>query len=72
MSRERTFTEHVAHLESMRDLKPGERVWVPGSGRTGTTVKKLGRHNGWLVRWDEPKFGVTEGRVQVALLERLP
>jgi len=46
------------------DLRPGDRVEVVGSGRIGTLIsrKKVAR-DGWLVRWDEPVFGVTEGRV---------
>lgn len=66
----RTFTEHLAHLESSRNWKPGDRVRVPGSGRTGILVKHLGRHNGWMVEWDEPKFGVKWSRgIQIANLE---
>lgn len=68
---ERTFAEHVAHLESARSWNVGDRVVVPGSGRTGRLVGELQRHNGFLVEWDEPVFGVEQGRVAVSLLERL-
>jgi hypothetical protein len=68
--KQRTFPEHLAHLEKMRNLKVGERVVVPGSGRTGVVVAGPQRHNGWKVRWDEPMFGVTEGWVATANLDR--
>lgn len=71
MNKTRTFTEHVAHLQSMADLKVGERVVVTGTGRTGTVVGGARRHAGVLVHWDEPMFGVEEGRVTLALLDRL-
>lgn len=66
----RTFTEDVAHLLAMADLKPGDRVRVTRSGRTGTLVKRNVRHNGWRVRWDVPVFGATDSDVQPSMLER--
>jgi hypothetical protein len=51
------------------DLRPGDRVQVTGSGRTGTIVRRCThKRDGWLVRWDEPVFGVEEGRVAWANL----
>ena len=68
----RSFTEHLAHLESLRDLKPGDRVRVTISGRTGTVERKdKNPHHGWHVRWDEPVFGVEVGIVRTANLERV-
>jgi antirestriction protein ArdC len=67
----RSFTEHVAHLESLRDLAIGERVRVTISGRTGTVASEHRRHSGFKVRWDEPMFGVEEAYVSAANLERL-
>jgi hypothetical protein len=68
----RSFTEHLAHLESLVDLRPGERVVVEQSGRTGTLVRRCTpRRDGWIVRWDEPMFGVAEGRVATQNLARL-
>ncbi len=66
----RTFSEHIAHLEDIATLKPGDRVRVTISGRTGVVVKRNYKRTGWLIRWDEPVFGVTEGRVVGANLER--
>lgn len=68
---QRTISEHVAHLESVADLAVGERVIVTGSGRTGTVVAPAIRHNGPKIKWDEPVFGCTEGRVMLSLLDRL-
>lgn len=51
------------------DLRVGDRVRVTISGRTGTIVRRLDRHNGFRVRWDEPVFGVIEGRVAWSNLE---
>jgi len=68
---QRTFSEHLAHLEKMADLKVGERVIVVGTGRTGTVSRLPIRHAGPMIKWDEPMFGCTEGRVMVSLLERL-
>jgi len=66
----RTFKEHLAHLERMsRELKIGVRVVVPLSGRTGVIVGLNKRHCGWLIEWDEPKFGVTRGRVPASSLD---
>ncbi len=65
-----TFTERVARMKRLgQTLKPGSRVIVPQTGRTGTIVRRLAHHSGWLVRWDDPKFGVIEGRVATAHLE---
>lgn len=57
------------------DLRPGDRVVVPISGRTGVIVRRTThRRDGclvriaWIVKWDEPLFGVTEGRVAWANL----
>lgn len=55
---------------TFHDFKPGDPVRVPISGRTGTIVKRCAtRRDGWVVRWDEPLFGVTEGRVAWSNLE---
>lgn len=65
------FTDRLARLESLRDLKPGERVRVVGSGRTGTLVsRREPSRDGWNVRWDEPLFGCEVGRVATSNLER--
>jgi hypothetical protein len=58
---ERSFTEHIAHIESTKSWKVGDRVIVPLSGRTGVLGKRLGKHNGWVVKWDNPMFGVEQG-----------
>jgi len=70
MRERQTITEHIARLESMRDLQIGERVRVRISGRTGTVVDGYQRHNGYMIEWDEPMFGVTRGRVNTHNLER--
>lgn len=55
------------------DLRPGDRVIVPLSGRTGVIARRCAhKRDGWVVTWDEPVFGVTEGRVAWANLEPLP
>jgi hypothetical protein len=64
------FSDHLAHLESLKDLKVGDRIRVRISGRTGTICKPLRRHCGWMVEWDDPKFGVNQGRVSTANIER--
>jgi hypothetical protein len=53
-----------------KDFKVGDRVRVELSGRTGELVKRGQPHNGWKVKWDEPKFGVTEGWVRTVNLEK--
>lgn len=68
MPKTRTITEHIAHLEAARAWRPGDRVVVTGSGRTGVLVETR-RRCGWKISWDEPRFGVTEGWVHVPLLE---
>lgn len=66
----RSFYEHVDHVKAMGAYcKPGARVVVSGSGRTGTVVAPAIRHNGPKIKWDDPKFGVTEGRVMLGSLE---
>lgn len=68
-----TFSERLARLETLRDLRVGERVRVLGSGRTGTLVSRRSpKRDGWNVRWDEPLFGVEVGRVATSNLERDP
>lgn len=68
---EETFTQRIARLKSLANLRAGERVIVPISGRTGTLVKRCApAHDGWIVRWDEPVFGVEQGRVATVNLER--
>lgn len=53
-----TITRHLKHLESMRDLKPGERVesitTPDGPGlMQGTVVKRAPvKRDGWIVKWD--------------------
>lgn len=55
---------------TFHDVRPGDRVRVSISGRTGTIVKRCAhKRDGWIVKWDEPVFGVTEGRVAWANLE---
>lgn len=55
---------------TFHDLHEGDRVRVPLSGRTGTIVKRCTpRRDGWIVRWDEPLFGVEQGRVAWSNLE---
>ena len=54
---------------TFHDLRVGDRVRVPLSGRTGTIIGPHVRHNGFLVAWDEPMFGVTSGRVRHSNLE---
>lgn len=72
MNPNRNFTEHVAHLESLRDLTIGDRVVVEISGRTGTLARRCtNRRDGWIVKWDDPVFAVTEGRVATSNLARL-
>lgn len=51
------------------ELRLGDRVRVRISGVTGTLVKKGTRNMGWKVRWDEPRFGVTEGYMRPVDLE---
>lgn len=65
----RSFPEHIAHMESARSWKVGNRVRVTISGRTGTIVELHRRHNGFMVKWDEPIFGVEQGRVTADKLE---
>jgi hypothetical protein len=68
----RTFTQHLAHLESMRDLRPGERVRVTISGKTGRIVRRVPAARSWRVAWDAPVFGRTSSLVIAANLERIP
>lgn len=66
-----TFSERHERLRALADLKPGDRVRVVLSGRTGTLVsRRMPRRDGWNVRWDQPMFGVEVGRVATANLER--
>jgi len=66
-----TFTERIARLERLRDLKPGDRVRVLQSGRTGVLIaRRKPARDGWNVRWDEPVFGVEVGRVSTASIDR--
>jgi hypothetical protein len=51
----------------LHDFRIGDRVRVLISGRTGTLVRRL-RHS-WVVRWDEPVFGVAEGRISTVNIE---
>lgn len=59
-----TITETLAHLAASKAWRPGDRVVVAGSGRTGV-LRQTARRRGWKVAWDEPRFGVTEGWVHV-------
>jgi len=55
---------------TFHDLRPGDRVRVVGTERTGVVVSRCKpRRDGWIVRWDEPLFGVEQGRVAWANLE---
>lgn len=67
-----SFTQHLAKLAAARDWRPGDHVKVTISGRTGTLVSrcKVAR-DGWIVKWDEPMFGVESGRVSIPNLERI-
>lgn len=56
-------------LPTFYPLAVGDRVRVRVSGATGVIVKRGGRNMGWKVRWDNPRFGVTEGYVVGANLE---
>ena len=57
-------------LPTFAKLKVGDRVRVTVSGVTGVLVKKGYKNVGWLVRWDEPKFGATQGWVRAVNLEK--
>lgn len=49
---------------TFHDFRDGDRVVVTGSGRTGVIARRCAhKRDGWIVRWDEPAFGVVEGRV---------
>lgn len=51
---------------TLHDFRVGDRIIVPISGRTGTIDRRCKQpRDGWIVRWDEPVFGVTEGRVAI-------
>jgi hypothetical protein len=53
-------------------LEVGDRVVVPQSGRTGVIVRRCGvPRDGWIVRWDEPRFGCDEGRIATPNIERI-
>lgn len=54
---------------TFHDFHIGDRVVVPMSGRTGVIVKRCAsKRDGWIVAWDAPMFGVTQGRVAWANL----
>lgn len=49
---------------TFHDFRDGDRVIVPRTGRTGSIVRRCThKRDGWVVRWDNPVFGVEEGRV---------
>jgi hypothetical protein len=53
-------------------LEVGDRVVVPQSGRTGVIVRRCPvPRDGWIVRWDEPRFGAVEGRIATPNIERV-
>lgn len=55
---------------TFHDLRPGDRVTVPRSGRTGVIVKRCApKSDGWIVAWDEPMFGCERSRVAWPNLE---
>lgn len=55
---------------TLHDFRVGDRVRVPISGRTGVIVsRRRPSRDGWNVRWDEPVYGVTEGRVSTSNME---
>lgn len=64
------LTDHLDKLESVKDLKVGDRVRVTVSGWTGTIVGAKICHSGWKVQWDAPRFGATESRVLPSQLEK--
>lgn len=56
----------------------GDRVKVerfPGDTRTGATGTIIARakpaHDGWVIRWDAPRFGVTTGKARTVNLVHL-
>lgn len=65
------FTDHLAHMRSVRTLAIGDHVTVIGTGRTGEISGLHKHHAGFLVMWDEPLFGVTESRIGAHLLRRI-
>ncbi len=55
---------------TLHDLRVGDKVRVTLSGRTGTVLSRCKqKRDGWVVSWDEPVFGRTQGRVAWANLE---
>jgi hypothetical protein len=53
-------------------LAVGDRVVVPASGRTGVILRRCPvPRDGWIVAWDEPRFGCTEGRMATPNMERI-
>jgi hypothetical protein len=64
------FTQPFPGGPKLFHFKVGDRVRVTLSGRTGTVVEKCRfKNHGWMVKWDEPVFGVEKGRVTTANLE---
>ena len=71
MNADETFTQHLARLASLKSLRVGDRVVVTRSGRTGSLLRRCKpERDGWVVLWDAPVYGVTEGRVATTNLER--
>ena len=66
-----TFKQSNTGLPTFPKLAVGDRVYVKQTGVTGVIVKRGHPHNGWKVRWDEPKFGVTEGWARTVHLEKI-
>jgi hypothetical protein len=55
---------------TFHDLRPGDRVRVTISGRTGVILRRCQQtRDGWIIEWDEPRFSVERGRVAWANLE---
>lgn len=56
-----------------RKAKPGTRVRVVATGRTGTFVKpSTNKHNGAIVDFDDTGFGIQRGYVVAAAYELEP
>lgn len=54
---------------NLTTYKPGERVQVTISGRTGFVVKRLHPHQGYRIQWDDPVLGVVTGTVRALNLK---